>query len=242
MRKILFLIAAFGLMATSASAADVVPRTPTLTIPPIVNWSGFYVGAHAGYGSGNASVTDLNGGVKPGPFDYNPGGALGGIQGGYNYQFNNGIVAGIEADLGYLSANGSGIIGSANAAAHQDLTLNGGFVGDVTGRIGYAFNKFLIYGKGGYAYFDGSAGQKTTNPGYVTTGTGAWNGYVFGGGVEYMILPRVSIKAEYLRYEFGSRGGAQTNTGDLSSPIGYQFRNSTSLNYDTYRIGANYHF
>lgn len=239
MRSII-LGAALALSASAALAADI-SAPPVYVSASGYNWTGFYVGAHGGYATGQASVRDTNGGVNPGPFGYTPSGGFGGAQLGYNYQFSR-FVVGIEADLGYMGATGKGVIGSANAAAHQDLTLSGGFYGDVTGRLGVTLGNALFYGKGGYAYFDTRAKQQTTNPGYTPTGTGAYDGYVVGGGIEYGLTSNVTIKAEYLHYDLGSQGGYQTNVGDKSSPIGYRFLNETSLRFDTFKIGANYRF
>lgn len=229
MRKSI-IAAALCLFATSAFAAE----------PAAVNWwSGAYVGLNAGYAGSNLSVLDTNGGVTPGPFTYSTKGFTGGGYAGYNWQVSN-LLFGIEGDLGYLGATGKGYIPSSNPNAHQDLTLDSGLYGDATGRVGYAFNRFMVYGKGGYAYFGGSAKQTTTNPGYVTTGTGSWNGYTYGGGLEYALSPGVSVKLEYLRYDFGSRGGMQTSVGD--PPIGYHYLNNTSLRFDTVRVGVGTHF
>ena len=235
------LIALWAFPALGADLPTKAPPAPVVAAVPLYNWTGFYVGAHGGYAGGNVTVTDINGGVNPGPFNYKPNGGIVGGQAGYNYQLGS-FVVGIEGDIGYMALNGKGIIGSANAAAHQDLTLGSGLYGDVTGRVGYAVDRFLVYGKGGYAFFDGSAKQTTTNPGYVTTGTGTFNGWTAGGGVEYALTPNITIKAEYLHYDFGSQGGYQTNVGDKSSPIGYQFKNNTSLTFDTVKAGVNYRF
>ncbi len=170
-----------------------------------------------------------------------PMAGFGGGQIGYNYQFNQ-FVVGVEGDVGYIGLQGKGIIGSAAADHHQDLTLDSGVYGDITARVGYAFGPALIYAKGGYALFGGSAAQTTTNPGYVTTGTSTFSGWTAGGGVEYLIAQNISVKVEYLHFDFGSKGGYQTDVGDLSSPIGYQFCNETSLRFDTAKVGLNYHF
>lgn len=206
-----------------------------------VNWTGFYAGLHAGYTHGDVSVKDTNGGVAPGPFGYNTNGGIGGAQIGYNYQFNR-FVVGLETDLGYMGVKGSGRIGSAAATAHQDLTLDSGFYADVTARLGYTIGNGLIYGKGGWAYFDTNAKQATTNPGYEPHGTGALSGWTLGVGYEHRLTQNISVKAEYQHFDFGTAGGNQTNVGDLSSPIGYQFENKTSVKFDTFKVGLNYHF
>jgi outer membrane immunogenic protein len=203
------------------------------------SWQGFYLGAHAGYAWGDADVTDTNGGVTPGPFGYSPKGAFGGGTAGYNWQSGN-LVVGVEADLGYMDLSGAGRVPSSNPAAHQDITLDGGLYGVVAGRIGFAFGETLVYAKGGWAYLDGEAGQKTTNPGYVTNPTGAFSGHVYGGGLEHFVSRNVSIKAEYLHFDFGSENGNQTSVGD--PPIGFVYTNKTNVVADTVKVGIAVHY
>src|SRR6185312_16446795 len=112
------------------------------------DWTGGYLGVHAGALRGNVEVTDdVNDGVDPGPFDYSITGFFGGGTAGYNWQAGN-LVFGAEGDIGFLSPNGSGIIGSSHADHHQDLTLSSGAYGDITARAGLAFGGTLIYAKG----------------------------------------------------------------------------------------------
>ena len=231
-------------LVASANAADMYRAEGGLKDGPVYvanTWTGFYIGAHAGGVWGNASLKDdINDGVTPGPFPYSAAGAFGGGTAGYNLQRGH-LVFGVEADAGYMDLSGSRIIGSANAAAHQDVTLDGGLYGDVTGRLGYAFENTLIYGKGGFAFFTGQAKQATTNPGYTPTGTDTFTGWTVGGGAEHFLSPAWSVKAEYLHFDFGTQGGYQTNVGDTTSPIGYRFHNWTSLTADSVKLGLNYH-
>jgi outer membrane immunogenic protein len=96
----------------------------------------------------------------------------------------------------------------------QNVTLGGGAFGDVTGSLGDAFDHTLIYAKGGFALYDGEAKQVTTKPGYAPAGTGTFTGWTVGGGIEHFINPAWSIKAEYLHFDFGRKGGAQTSLTD----------------------------
>jgi outer membrane immunogenic protein len=231
----------------SANAADLPRPEPVYKAAPApvpaLNWTGFYGGLHAGYAWSDVTVTDLNGGVDPGPFGYSPNGGIGGGQVGYNWQSPGGLwVLGVEADVGYIGLDGKGIIGSANAASHQNLTIDGGLYVDVTGRVGVTFGPAMLYAKGGWAWFDADAQQATTNPGYLSQGTGSFSGWTVGGGLEYMMAHNVSLKVEYQHFDFGSKTGSQTNVGDLSSPIGFQFFNSTDLTVDTVKAGLNYHW
>ena len=239
--KALLLCAGASLIAMPAIAADL-PKAapvPVYAPAPAVNWTGFYAGVNIGGAQGHVSTTDLNGGVPPGPFNYNTNGVIGGGQVGFNYQWNN-IVAGLEVDLGYMGATGKGFVPSSTPGQHQDLTLSGGLTAGVSGRLGYAYGNFLPYFKGGYVFYDGHAMQQTTKAGYVPTATGSYDGTAIGGGLEYALRPDWSIKVEYLHYDLGSQGGKQTSIGD--PPIGFQYLNSTSVSFDTYRIGANYHW
>jgi len=214
--------------------------SPALAKPVVYNWDGFYVGAHVGGVWGDVNVTDdITDGVPPGPFGYSINGVFGGGTAGYNLQYEN-FVIGVEGDLGELNPSGSGIIPSSTPPNHQDTTLDSGLYGDITGRLGVTVYEALIYAKGGYAFFDGEARQTTTKPGYATTGTDTFNGWTLGGGVEYLITPNVSIKAEYLHFDFRPEVGFQTSITD--PPIGHQYHNWTDLTFDSVKAGIAYHF
>jgi outer membrane immunogenic protein len=165
-----------------------------------VNWSGLYVGVNGGYGwSQNTSPVD-------------PTGAFGGGQIGYNFQRGN-IVFGIETDF-----QGSGISDSAGS-----LNSSLDWFGSVRGRLGYAFERALVYGTGGFGY-----GQ-VTNEGLSQTQTG----WVAGAGVEYKITPSWSAKAEYQYFDLGEHGGLN-NTGPLDDAY------SGRTQFSTFRVGVNY--
>jgi outer membrane immunogenic protein len=178
--------AALGLLGGSALAADLPTRKgPPLApvyIPPAFTWTGFYVGANAGYGWHNNNNNNNNGlfpflGAVPvgaftpfGGSSSNNGGFLAGIQGGYNYQFGigQGFVVGAEADIDYASLgrnnNNSllfssftvpqfpGTVFSPSGLASSTSKNNNQYIGTVRLRAGYAFDRFLIYATGGLAY------------------------------------------------------------------------------------------
>jgi len=203
-------------------------------------WNAFYAGAHAGYAWGGVDVTDTTGGVAPGPFSYSPKGAFAGGTAGLNWRLQ-GILLGVEGDLGYMDLSGSGTAPSSTPPNHQDLTLNGGLYAVGAGRLGYAFGQTLIYGKGGFAYFDGTAAQTTTKPGYLTSPTSsAFTGWAYGGGVEHFVSRNLSVKVEYLHFDFGSRVGSQISITD--PPIGYKYDNKTDVTADSVKLGFAYHY
>jgi outer membrane immunogenic protein len=212
----------------------------SLTSAAAGEWSGLYSGVHAGGVWGDVSVTNTAQGVLPGPFEYSTSGAFGGGTAGFNLQ-SGGFVYGIESDLGYLNLNGAGIIPSADPNHHQDITLRGGVYGDITGRVGFSAGQTLFYGKGGVAFFGGQANQVTTKPGYAPTPTGSFTGWTLGGGLEHQFTPTVSVKVEYLHFDFGTASGYQTSTmNDPPTPIGTQFPNIHAVTADSIKIGLNW--
>lgn len=231
MLRKLFALAAAPLMIAAAPLAAQAGEYP--------NWTGFYAGAHIGGAWGDVDVKDTNGGVPPGPFNYSPDGVFGGGTAGYNHQVGS-FVFGIEGDIGYMDLSGGTDIPSSDPTKHQDLELDGGTYGDITGRLGVAFGSTLVYAKGGYAFYDGEATQTTTKPGYRTTGTDTFSGWTIGGGVEHFVSSNLSLKVEYQHFNFDTEEGNQTSISD--PPIGFVYKNKTDLEADSVKVGAAYHF
>ena len=130
-----------------AAAADL-PRLP-LKAPAykaVYNWTGFYLGGHAGYGGGSFGP-----GTNPLPeqgvfLPHSVTGLVGGYQAGYLRQFSNNVVLGVEADASFTSP----VDGPALMRAPFNTTLD--YVGTARGRIGYAFGRWLPYATGGFAW------------------------------------------------------------------------------------------
>ncbi|WP_284214876.1 outer membrane protein, partial [Methylobacterium oxalidis] len=126
-------------------------------------------------------------------------GFTGGGQIGYNYQFTpgSGVVVGVEADAQYLDFGARrnnrfnvGPAGAINFINPNFVPVNGtlstlDFFGTVRGRLGYAFDRTLIYGTGGFAYASGdtSLGQFAN----VARGDDFLTGWTVGGGIEYAL-------------------------------------------------------
>src|SRR5215207_4921552 len=88
-------------------------------------WTGPYVGATAGYAWGKAGDSDITGGI---------GGATAGI----NVQAGP-VLVGAEADFSL-----AGLEGRSRLRRHEVDWFS-----TVRGRVGYAFDRFLVYGTGG---------------------------------------------------------------------------------------------
>ncbi len=144
MRKFLLGGAAFFALAAPALAADIPARTytkaPVYTPPQAVyNWTGFYIGGHLGGAfAGNNSLEGSGGRF------------LGGVQGGFDYQFATNWVVGAEAQYSWLSNNNSSVVFPGSTL----VTTNNNQLGSVTGRLGYTWGPALLYAKGGYAWRD----------------------------------------------------------------------------------------
>ncbi len=183
MKKIALATSALVLLAGSAFAADLAPRVYTKA-PAFVaayNWTGLYLGAQAGYGWSDslslngASVS--NNDVK--------GGFVGGTV-GYNWQLANQFVLGLEADAAWANLSASTELGHTK--------ING--FGTVAGRLGYAFDRTLVYAKGGYAW-----GRNEVSLGGASVSK-THNGWTIGAGVEQALAANWSIKGEYQYLSF----------------------------------------
>ncbi len=170
------------------------------------------------------------------------GGVVGGGQIGYNFQFNPSIVVGAEADFQGSSIGNndksasapvyaspfSGIGGS--SLLFPLVSIGGGhvgldWIGTVRGRAGWLFTpSLLVYGTAGFAYGGVYAGN------YNNTRTG----WTAGGGLEWMVAPHISIKAEYLYADLSSGG----MTGGWGWNYGYNLHPQVNI----VRAGVNYHF
>lgn len=265
-------------LAAQANAADVyVPAPggykdlpPVVVAPPPV-WTGFYAGVNMGaawselntyrnsfYNTNNSSSIVCSTGVA-----YCFGGdkldattAFGGGQLGYNWQGWGNAVLGLEVDLQGIGSGGDRtFVGSINRGQLAGSTFaarlkqDGGFAGDVTGRLGYTWGNWMLYAKGGFAWFnpDLSASAVAYRRGSVFTFNG-WDsnstltGWTVGGGVEWLLNPNWSVKIEYLYYDFGLNDNywnATYNGSSISSNRWKLF--DDDLTVSTVKLGVNYH-
>src|ERR1700730_17894978 len=123
----------------SAAAARAPSYYPNSYYPPAILWTGFYAGLHGGGAWSSATWTDPLSGASDNP---QPSSILGGAEIGVNWQ-NEGVVLGAEADISWIRLHGFAV-----DAAGFTQTISAHWLSMVTGRLGYAFNRFLAYGKG----------------------------------------------------------------------------------------------
>ncbi|WP_170937003.1 MULTISPECIES: outer membrane beta-barrel protein [Rhodomicrobium] len=176
-------------------------------MPPSFSWEGPYIGATLGYGWGESKSFNREDDVPGSAFDggnglsNDPTGWLGGITLGYNWQFDA-FVFGIEGDLGFLGAEDS----RSNGFAFSE-TEYGGY-GTITARLGFAYDRWLFYGKGGGAFADIENRAGDLDGGFIdqsdfTRLQEVRAGWALGGGVEFAFQRNMSMKIEYLYMDFG---------------------------------------
>ena len=254
-RKNTLSIAALALALTGPALAADLPRykapPPPPPLPPM--WTGFYVGLNAGgtWGNSNnvrtvsapiAAIPGSNSARRYALFSAlgasgvgsgNTSGFIGGGQVGYNWQFYNSFVGGIEADIQgvagnnrnttTISAAGRFAFFGANEVLATAITTSKrlDYIGTVRGRLGWLFTPTLLaYGTGGLAYggvsvstgiaqFNNDCAQFPGNCiSAATFSSGAFSdtrvGWTVGGGLEWMFWPNWSAKVEYLYYDLGN--------------------------------------
>lgn len=208
----------FTALSTAALAADL-PNVKGPPIynppppPPTWNWTGFYIGANGGYGWGTTTWSYLPTGGTPVPNLSTHGGLAGGTV-GFNYEFAPGIVAGVEGDFDWADINGSTSCPNPAFACQSRLRD----FGTARGRIGWALDRFLIYGTGGGAF--GEVNTRTDNlfgtpvppSGSPINGSSSFRaGWAAGVGVEYAFWNNLTAKVEYLHYDLGGADYAVDN-------------------------------
>ncbi len=159
-------LGAAGVFAVAAHAADMPGKAAPYAAP---QWSGFYAGVNVGYAGQDPTVT-LSGndlvaafllnptapGTASGPISFGIGGVTGGVQIGYNWQFDPHWLIGLEADFSWTSIKGNGSASNAVSAlvtqtltAHQDID----WFGTIRARLGRLVSSdLLVFASGGLAY------------------------------------------------------------------------------------------
>jgi outer membrane immunogenic protein len=269
-----------------ASAADMPARAPMYTrVPmaaPAFSWNGFYVGGNVGHGWQDRSTTFAGtdasgvatalltggfGGTAAGPTSFNAKGITGGLQAGYNWQFNQSWLIGVEADFNWSNLDGTGNSAfnlapgvAANIAAQQRLD----WFGTLRARLGVlATDRLLIYGTGGLAY--GRVNENVTMTSAATVGVvnvaGDFNctagqtcfagsssriatGWTAGFGTEYAFSRNITARAEYGYVNLG--GSDVVNVVAVAPTAGSRPSTFSAtygrMDFSVVRVGLSYKF
>ncbi len=234
-----------GFMALASS------DPPPIVAPSAFAWMGIYVGANAGLSEGGFSRVSDSAILEIDPADWTSteaGGFSGGGEIGYNYQFTNNIVAGIETDLQGSTLHGSyenydECFGS--RCFYDQDTQRVDWWGTLRGRAGYALGNLLPYATAGFAYGEVTNGcdLDVAAAGCYTGKAYSWSslrpGWTAGAGLEYALTKNLSVKAEYLYTDLGT-WISQDPFDAINNPG--QFFIYTRTTFNTVRLGANWKF
>lgn len=235
MMKALLAGAAFLAMVAQANAQDG------------FNWTGAYVGAHAGYGWG--STHDVSNPAAP---SKDLDGIFGGLRVGYNHQFSNNVVIGVEADAWLGSVSNDWRDSSQYSGYFTEDKVTAG--ASLRARLGYSIDRFLPFVTGGVtiaktdntlgcdpALVRANAGSCLSNPAraFKTSKSDTTVGYVVGGGAEYAITGNWTLSAEYLYTDLGKNKVVLIDPGYVAQTINARHFDTK---FSTIRLGVNYKF
>lgn len=224
------------LISHSALAADAVVEEAApvpIEIAQGLNWSGFYIGVAGGYAFGGDTSIDPQGS----DFDVDGGMVIPTI--GYNYQFSNNVVLGVEGDIGFGDVDGKQertVLGIIDVFGSADLD----YLATVRGRLGYSVGRFLPYVTGGLAFarIDVNTGLAGAEDDPVFFDKRTQYGYTVGGGLEYAVTDNISIKGEYNYVDLGS----DTYTRGARGIFDPETKQDVDFSTHVVKFGINYRF
>lgn len=200
-RRIVSTVLAAAAFSGMARAADLPSKkSPPLEVAPAFTWKGFYVGGHVGYAwAKDESANSLYGSGNIVSSGFDTGGVIGGLHIGYNWVWKQWVL-GIEGDVDVTSLEGT--VASRPGTTYFSSTSRSPVQGSIRGRVGYAFDRVLVYATGGGIW----AGVLNT---YHELPIGdsfsrTRESWTVGGGVEYALNNNWSARAEYRYADLGS--------------------------------------
>jgi outer membrane immunogenic protein len=220
MRRFSATLIAFAACTQLAFAADMPVKAPAAKPVPHIpyDWSGLYIGGHLGYLWGRTSVEEDGVVTEP---NASTNGVIGGVLAGYNWQTGP-WVFGLEGDIGWTNAHGTGEQGPPPALTVLPNTYDVNWTGHVRGRFGYAIDNWLFFIAGGFAVADFDFHEGGTVSTIPTVGA-TYNGWSIGGGIELAILRNLIGRIEYLYDDFGHKD----YIGSTGDPYRVHFRGQT---------------
>jgi outer membrane immunogenic protein len=205
-------------VSTAAFAADAVYVDPAPVAPieevAVFSWTGGYIGIQGGYVWTGAELDD---GTDILDDEFN-GGMVGGFV-GYNWQ-SGAFVFGGEADLNAVFND------ETFEFLGEEVDVGTDYLASIRGRVGYAWDRTLLFGTAGVAFTEASA--EATIAGIDFDASESFVGWTIGAGLEYAFTDNWLLRGEYRYYDFGNE------------EIG-EFEN-VDLDFNTVSIGVAYKF
>jgi outer membrane immunogenic protein len=263
--KRLLLTSTALVLSGSAFAADLPARMPVkapIAVATSSTWTGCYIGGHAGAGWDRTTFSDPGNvtgipTIGPAGSSVDTGsraGALGGVQAGCDYQFATNWVVGLAGDFSWanIDSQGTDPFFAGKDGGPIPLEAKTDRLATFTGRLGYAWGQYLLYGKGGAAWahtdytirnltqFNGSlCSSNNTFVGCVPTASETRLGWTAGAGFEWAFAPNWSALIEYDHYGFESDSLTFADPNATNSPTGPL---NVKQNIDVVKVGLNYRF
>lgn len=230
MIKSTIILLASTVISTTAFAADF--NSPAAAVDTF-SWTGGYIGINGGYAGGKVKLqdTEVEADEDSGSFKLNSSGFIGGVQAGYNWQFNKTVI-GVETDF-----QASGVNADFDISDETRLQNKVQWFGTLRARVGYLpTERFMVYATGGAAY--GKVKTSVSYAGFEEENTSAsktkW-GYTVGAGAEYALANNWTLKTEYLYTDLGKAKLSFIDDGEK-----FTLKNKT--NFHAVRVGLNYKF
>ncbi|MDW6020285.1 porin family protein [Mesorhizobium sp. BAC0120] len=201
-------LALFGVPG-HAFAADVIAEAPP---PPVFTWTGYYFGVQAGGGWGNVDFSAL--GVDT---SNDLSGAYGGGHIAARWQFQQ-LTVGAEAEINGAGIDGSESFSTLGATVNTQTKVN--WFGSVNGELGWALDRWLIYGTGGFAFGGVKHSESVSTPGDFLSADQdkTATGWTAGAGVDYAFTDNLILGVRYRYYDFGNVDFGGATDGTITIP------------------------
>jgi outer membrane immunogenic protein len=242
MKKILLGAVALAFSAfTPAMAADMPAAYKASPPAPVFTWTGCYLGGNGGGGRAHNDWQPLAGlALAP----VRASGWSAGVQAGCDYQVSS-VVFGVEGQFDWADMHGIALVTTPGGTSALQLSSKLDRFATATGRIGYAFDRVLLYAKGGaaFAHYNHGLAAVDFSGATVPVLAGGQNvtGFVAGAGFEVALLQNWSFKAEYDYFDFGTNGASfNCVAASCAGLSGITF--DLHQNVQTFMIGVNYRF
>jgi outer membrane immunogenic protein len=220
------------------------PIAPSVAVAPPLsyNWTGCYGGIEGGGNWGESRHISESGSVGlPITNNFDLSGGLFGGAVGCNYQWGA-IAFGAEDDMSWTNKTGSTLDIPPFVTTTTSRTSEQ-WLDTLRGRIGFAWDRVLLYGTGGAAWAGTSVTVSNPTVPFVVNDGQTRAGWVAGAGVEWAALVfgsgSLNLKFEYLHADFGS--STYVNP-PVVVPNGTVNSRSVSLTDDIFRAGVNWKF
>jgi outer membrane immunogenic protein len=263
MRNLVLGAAVLAALVTPVSAADLPVKAPPPVAAIVYSWTGFYIGASAGWirqrDAGDSNFFQVGAAPNnPQSHSVSDSSFIAGAHAGYNWQLNR-LLLGLEGDWNWVNTRNSFCrqtdIFSApctdNTRGFVTLSSETDWIATLRGRLGYTWDRFLVYGTGGAAL---GKVDTTVNVSCLVAGCGVSPtpltssgsfsntkaGWVAGGGVELMLAANWTARAEYLHVDLGTVTNTHNIVGGLV--VAQSVTWSRRVTYDTVRGALSYKF